>query len=72
MGARDKKMSDLVREEDVLQTSLDEMFKDTLKETKMPDLVREEELMQISVDELFRAEKITMLDSMTIQRVILA
>jgi len=65
-------MSDLVREEDVLQTSLDEMFKDKFEETKMPELVREEELMQISVDEVFRAEQLSMIDPIIIQRVILA
>jgi len=48
-------MSDLVREEDVMQTILDEMFK-AAQDTKMPELVREEDLVQMSVDELFKAE----------------
>jgi len=64
-------MSDLVREEDVMQTILDEMFK-AAQDTKIPELVREEDLVQMSVDELFKAEQITMIDPITVQRVILA
>lgn len=48
-------MSNLVREDDLMQTTLEEMF-EAAQDTKVPELVTEEDLMQIGVDEVFKAK----------------